>query len=79
MLTYRKNDAIRAVAATVPLDRLLVETDAPYLAPQPYRGKRNEPAWVAATCQCLAETHGVSAEHMAEVTTANAKRLFSLE
>ncbi|MEN9555508.1 MAG: putative deoxyribonuclease YcfH [Planctomycetota bacterium] len=79
MLTYRKNDAIRAVAATVPLDRLLVETDAPYLAPQPYRGKRNEPAWVAATCQCLAETHGVSAEHMADVTTANAKRLFSLE
>ena len=78
MLTYKKNDAIREVAATVPLDRLLVETDAPYLAPQPWRGKRNEPAWVTATNQCLAEIHAVTTEQMAAITTANAKTLFRL-
>jgi TatD DNase family protein len=78
MLTYRRNDLLRSVAATVPLDRLLIETDAPYLAPQQYRGKRNEPAWVLETCACLAEIHGVSLEEMAAITTGNARRLFRL-
>jgi TatD DNase family protein len=76
MLTYKKNDQLRSLAATVPLDRLLVETDAPYLAPQAFRGKRNEPAWVAHTNACLAEVHGIEPEAMARQTTANAHRLF---
>ena len=78
MVTFKKNDALRAVARTVPLDRILVETDAPWLAPHPWRGKRNEPAWVRQTANCLAEVHGVSADEMASITTANAKRLFQL-
>ena len=76
MLTFRKNDAMRAVAATVPLDRLLIETDAPYLAPHPNRGKRNEPAWVRHTCECLATVHGLTFEAMDEQTTMNARKLF---
>lgn len=76
MLTFRKNDAMRAVAATVPLDRLLIETDAPYLAPHPNRGKRNEPAWVRHTCECLATVHGMTFEAMDAQTTSNARKLF---
>jgi len=78
MLTFKRNEELRAVAKTVPLDRLLVETDSPYLAPVPMRGKRNEPAHVAHTNACLAEIHGVSAEDMAAITTANARKLFGL-
>ena len=77
ILTFRRSDELRAIAATVPLDRLLVETDAPYLAPQAWRGKRNEPAYLAATCATLAEVHGMSADAMAEQTTRNFFRLFS--
>jgi len=76
MLTFRKNDDMRAVAATVPIDRLLIETDAPYLAPHPNRGKRNEPAWVRHTCECLASVHGLTFEAMDEQTTLNARKLF---
>lgn len=76
MLTFRKNDEMRTVAAAVPLDRLLIETDAPYLAPHPNRGKRNEPAWVRHTCECLAAAHGLTFEDMDQQTTANARRLF---
>lgn len=79
MVTFRKNAELRDVAKSVPLDCLLVETDAPYLAPHPNRGKRNEPAWVRMTADCLAEVHGLSPSRFAEVTTANAKRLFRLE
>jgi TatD DNase family protein len=61
----------------LPLDRLLVETDAPYLAPVPYRGKRNEPAFVAATAAFVAELKGVEAEALAAATTANFFRLFA--
>ena len=61
----------------LPLDRLLVETDAPYLAPVPYRGKRNEPAFVAATAAFVAELKGITAEQLAAVTTANFFRLFA--
>ena len=78
MLTYKNAQALRDVAARVPRDRLLVETDSPYLSPVPLRGKRNEPANVAHTAACLAGLHGVSAEAMADLTTANARRLFGL-
>lgn len=78
MLTFKKNDELRETARHIPLDRLLVETDAPYLAPVPMRGKRNEPAYVKHTCACLAELHAKTAEEMAEITTANAKSLFKI-
>ena len=76
MVTFKKNDALRQLAATIPLDRLLVETDSPYLAPTPFRGKRNEPAHVRLTAACLAEARGVSKEEIATATTVNARRLF---
>jgi TatD DNase family protein len=77
-LTYPKSQPLRDVAAKVPLDRLLVETDAPFLAPVPNRGKRNEPAWVADTAAVLAEVKGVSVEEIASATTKNFERLFGL-
>ena len=76
ILTFKNSEDIRAIARTVPRDRLLVETDAPYLAPPPHRGKRNEPAFVAHTAKVLAETIGVSDEEIAEITTDNFFRLF---
>ena len=76
MLTYKTADAVRAVAKIVPLDRLLVETDSPYLAPVPVRGKRNEPAFVAHTAACLAGVRGVSVAEIERRTTANARALF---
>jgi TatD DNase family protein len=75
--TFKKASDLRATIADVPLDRLLVETDAPYLAPQPLRGKRNEPAFVVHTAAMLAELKGVSMDTLAEATTANFFRLFS--
>lgn len=77
ILTFKNSQTIRDIAATVPSDRLLVETDAPYLAPMPHRGKRNEPAFVAHTARVLAETIGVSTDEIARLTTANTLRLFS--
>jgi len=77
VLTFKKSDELRAIAEHVPLDRLLVETDAPFLAPQPYRGKRNEPAYVVETAKVLASVKGVSTAEIATITTANALRLFS--
>jgi TatD DNase family protein len=76
MVTYKSAGELRAVAATVPLDRLLVETDSPYLAPVPVRGRRNEPAFVAHTAACIAGVLGVSVERLAEATTRNARDLF---
>jgi TatD DNase family protein len=78
MLTYKNAAALREVAATVPLDRVMVETDCPYLSPVPLRGKRNEPANVVHTAVCLAGLHGLTPEAMAERTTANARALFGL-
>lgn len=78
MLTFKRNDALRQTAATVRADRLLIETDAPYLSPAPHRDKRNEPANVALTCACLARCRGASADEIATLTTANARRLFRL-
>jgi TatD DNase family protein len=77
ILTFKKSEALRAIAATVPHDRLLVETDAPFLAPMPYRGKRNEPAFVTHTAAVLADTLGMEAAELARLTTANALRVFS--
>ncbi len=76
MITFNKSEAIRAIAADVPMDRLLIETDAPYLAPVPYRGKTCEPAHVALTAQKLAEVKGVSVEAIETATTENFFRLF---
>ena len=75
--TFKKSEELRSVLKTVPLDRLLVETDAPYLAPMPYRGKRNEPSFVVKTAAMLAELKDVSVEGLATVTTDNFFRLFT--
>lgn len=77
IVTFPKAEAVQAAAVMVPLDRLLVETDAPYLAPAPRRGKRNEPAFVVHTATRLAELRGESLEDLARVTTANFERLFA--
>ena len=77
ILTFKTADELRATAAKVPMERLLVETAAPYLAPVPKRGKRNEPAFVVHTAAKLAEVKGVTAAELAEATTANFLRLFS--
>jgi TatD DNase family protein len=77
ILTFKNAQEIRDIARDMPADRILVETDAPYLAPVPYRGKRNEPAFVAETAAVLAETRGVSREEIAAQTTENFFRLFS--
>jgi TatD DNase family protein len=78
MLTYKNAAALRAVAALQPPDRVLVETDSPYLSPVPQRGKRNEPAHVTHTAACLAGLLGISAEQFADQTTRNARALFGL-
>lgn len=77
ILTFRNSEDIRKIASNVPHDRLLVETDAPYLAPVPFRGKTNEPAYVAHTAQVLADVVGVSASDIARITTENFYRLFA--
>ncbi|MEI2301111.1 TatD family hydrolase [Ensifer sp. MJa1] len=77
ILTFPKSEELREIAKTVPHDRMIVETDAPYLAPKPFRGKRNEPAYVAHTAAVLAETIGVSKDEIAAITTDNAFRIFS--
>ena len=77
IVTFKKAEALRETVRAVPLERLLVETDAPYLAPVPHRGKRNEPAYVARTAACVAEIKGVSPEALARATTDNFFRLFA--
>lgn len=78
MLTYKKSDDLRACARTIPAERLLVETDSPYLSPEPFRGKRpNEPARVVHTAECLAQARGTSLEEIARQTTTNARLLFT--
>lgn len=77
ILTFKTAESLREIARSMPRDRLLVETDAPYLAPVPHRGKRNEPAYVADTAAVLAATIGMTAEEVAAITTENAFRLFA--
>jgi TatD DNase family protein len=79
MVTFKKSEDLRTVAATIPADRILIETDSPYLSPQPLRGKRNEPASLVHTAQVLAEVRGVGIEEFAEQTSRNAKTLFRFD
>ena len=75
-MTFKNAEDLRATVRALPLERLLIETDAPYLAPVPYRGKRNEPAWTAYTARVLADTRGVSMAEIEALTTDNFRRLF---
>ncbi|MFQ5519279.1 MAG: TatD family hydrolase [Mariprofundus sp.] len=77
-VTFKRNDALRDVARQVPLGRLLIETDAPYLAPVPHRGKRNEPIYVKHVAECIAEVKGLSVEKVASASTANAMHVFNI-
>ena len=77
ILTFKNGESLRQIASTLPEDRILVETDAPFLAPNPYRGKRNEPAYVAETARVLGETRGLGLDAIAKITNANFFRLFS--
>ena len=78
IVTFKKADDLRAVAAQVPLDRLLIETDCPFLAPIPFRGKRNEPAYVVEVARCLAQLRELNLQEIARITTENFTRLFKL-
>jgi len=77
IVTFKNSAALRAIAKDVPADRFLIETDAPYLAPLPYRGKRNEPAYVVQVAKVLAEVRGVSVDEIARQTTENFFKLFA--
>jgi TatD DNase family protein len=77
-VTFKNGQSHRDAVAKIPLDRLLVETDSPYLTPHPYRGQRNEPAYVKFTAEKLAEVKGLSLDEIAERTTENARRFFGI-
>lgn len=79
IITFRNAEELRDVVRKVPLDRLLVETDSPYLAPIPYRGKPNQPAYVRETCEYVATLKGVSTEELARITTQNVQNLFKIQ
>ena len=79
ILTFKRSDALREVAAGLPLDRLMVETDAPFLAPEGHRGRRNEPAWVARVGETLASLHQTTVDEIARVTSRNAREFFRLD
>ncbi|MBF0099254.1 MAG: YchF/TatD family DNA exonuclease [Magnetococcales bacterium] len=79
VLTFKSGDALRQIAQQIPMDRILIETDAPYLAPMPHRGKRNESAWVVRIAETLAHLHGLPLEQVAAITTQNYLRLFRPE
>jgi TatD DNase family protein len=76
-VTFKKADLRREVVASIPLDHLLIETDAPFLAPHPKRGRRNEPAYVAYVAEKVAEIHAKTPAEIADITSQNAARLFS--
>lgn len=78
IVTFKKSEELRRVAKNIPLDRLLVETDSPYLAPQSRRGKQNEPAYIFETARCVADVRGISVETLVEATNSNTKSLFFL-
>jgi len=73
-ITFRRNGELREIAARVPEYMLLIETDSPYLTPEPFRGRRNEPAFVRHVAECIADVRGISLERLAEITTGNARR-----
>lgn len=78
VVTFKKSEDLRETARNLPLDKILIETDSPFLAPIPYRGRRNEPAYVVETARCIGELRGLSAEEIGRITSANFKRLFQL-
>ena len=78
IITFRNAETLRDIAKTIPDDRLLIETDAPYLAPVPYRGKQNQPAYVQQVAETLAQVRGTSVEHIAEVSRNNFYQLFNI-
>ena len=79
VVTYKKTEALAEAVRFAPLDRLLVETDSPYLAPVPYRGKKNEPAYVLETARRIAELKGLTLEQVAEATSLNAARVYRFQ
>lgn len=79
IITFKNAENVRDAAARIPLDRMLIETDSPYLAPVPFRGKRNEPAYVKHVAEKIAEIRGTSYDKIAEITTVNAQGLFNLD
>lgn len=79
MVTFKNAQSVRDVAARCPVDRLLIETDAPYLAPVPHRGKTNEPSFVPLVAQTIAQIHNRSVEEIGDITTKNARRLFGID
>ena len=76
IVSFKNAHQVHEVAKNIPLDRLLIETDSPYLAPTPYRGKQNRPSWVSFVCEAIAKLRGVSTEEIAKITTDNFLRLF---
>jgi len=78
ILTFKKAEELREAAKMVPLDRILIETDAPYLTPEPYRGKRNEPSFVIRVAEVLAQVKGMSVEEIAQITSSNTKKVFRI-
>jgi TatD DNase family protein len=79
VITFQNASMLRDIVKTVPMDRILIETDAPYLTPAPHRGKRNEPTYVRHVAEKIAELHGVDVENIEKATTENAKRLFGIK
>src|SRR5438094_623152 len=79
VITFQNATMLRDIAKTVPLDRVLVETDSPYLTPVPHRGKRNEPAYVRHVAEKLADLHSLSPQEVEDATTQNTKRLFGIK
>jgi len=78
IVTFKKSDENRGAAKNIPLDRMLIETDSPYLAPVPHRGKKNEPAYVRHVAETIAEVRDLTLEEIAEITSANTEKLFNL-
>ena len=78
-ITFKKAEDLRKIASQIPLERLLIETDCPYLTPVPFRGKRNEPARVVEVARCLADIHGIGLEDVGRITTANFATIFRLQ
>ena len=79
VVTFKKSEDLRDTASRLPLEKILIETDSPFLAPQPFRGRRNEPAYVVETARSIAQLHNVTAEEIGRITSDNFKRLFRLD